>query len=131
MERAAFSGWRVLSGRDHCSALVCWIVRSYLDQCMHALCNMVCLVSMLSNIAAQHLSNIQRRVLRAPSTMAANVQRMEVGRRSYNSWMDQRKLEYAYRMRAPDGPVAAAAACVAMQARPAASVPAHWWWWRL
>jgi hypothetical protein len=44
-------------------------------------------------------TRVLRRVLQAPGTAAADVLRMEVGCRSYISWMDQRKLEYAYRLR--------------------------------
>jgi hypothetical protein len=44
-------------------------------------------------------TRVLRRVLRAPGTAADDVLRMEVGCRSYISWMDQRKLEYAYRLR--------------------------------
>jgi hypothetical protein len=44
-------------------------------------------------------TRVLRRVMRAPGTAADDVLRMEVGCRSYISWMDQRKLEYAYRLR--------------------------------
>ena len=44
-------------------------------------------------------TRVLRRILRAPGTAADDVLRMELGCRPYISWMDQRKLEYAYRLR--------------------------------
>lgn len=50
----------------------------------------------------KRLEEVQRRVLRRivrlDCNVAHDVLRMELGCRSYSSWMDQRKLEYAYRL---------------------------------
>jgi hypothetical protein len=50
-------------------------------------------------------TRVPRRIVRLPCAVADDVLRMEFGCRPYASWMDQRKLEFAFRLRtmAADG----------------------------
>jgi hypothetical protein len=43
-------------------------------------------------------TRVLRRIMRLPCAVADDVLRMELGCRPYASWMDQRKLEFAFRL---------------------------------
>ena len=66
----------------------------------------------------QRLEQVQtrvlRRIMRLPCAVADDVLRMELGCRPYASWMDQRKLEFAFRLAAMEAdrmPARVASAC--------------------
>jgi hypothetical protein len=59
-------------------------------------------------------TRVLRRIMRLPCAVADDVLRMELGCRPYASWMDQRKLEFAFRLAVMDAdrlPARVASAC--------------------
>jgi hypothetical protein len=118
--RRAFALGRVLHKRRMATAVRRVVLLAVVRPVVEHASTVWCTTAAQQQRLEQVQTRVLRRILRLPCAIADDVLRMELGCRPYASWMDQRKLEFAFRlatMAADRLPARVAAASWPRQAR--------------